>query len=74
MRMVTSATAVGGGKLLSNSQQDAQPMSIVFVSAEVGPWSKTGGLGDVTGGAASRDHALICAARCSVPLAMWCCS
>jgi glycogen synthase len=27
-------------------------MNIVFVSAEVGPWSKTGGLGDVTGEAA----------------------
>lgn len=25
-------------------------MSVVFVSAEVGPWSKTGGLGDVLGG------------------------
>ncbi|KAK4421455.1 Granule-bound starch synthase 1, chloroplastic/amyloplastic [Sesamum alatum] len=25
-------------------------MSLVFVSAEVGPWSKTGGLGDVLGG------------------------
>lgn len=28
----------------------ANPLSIVFVSAEVGPWSKTGGLGDVVGG------------------------
>ncbi|XP_062074715.1 granule-bound starch synthase 1, chloroplastic/amyloplastic-like [Humulus lupulus] len=27
-----------------------QGMSLVFVSAEVGPWSKTGGLGDVLGG------------------------
>ncbi|XP_047315707.1 granule-bound starch synthase 1, chloroplastic/amyloplastic [Impatiens glandulifera] len=26
------------------------PMSVVFVAAEVGPWSKTGGLGDVVGG------------------------
>lgn len=25
-------------------------MSLVFVGAEVGPWSKTGGLGDVLGG------------------------
>lgn len=25
-------------------------MSLVFIGAEVGPWSKTGGLGDVLGG------------------------
>lgn len=25
-------------------------MSLVFVASEVGPWSKTGGLGDVLGG------------------------
>lgn len=25
------------------------PLDIVFVSAEVAPWSKTGGLGDVMG-------------------------
>ena len=34
--------AVGG--------RNSSGMRIVFVSAEVGPWSKTGGLGDVTGG------------------------
>jgi granule-bound starch synthase len=28
----------------------ATPLNIVFVSAEVAPWSKTGGLGDVVGG------------------------
>jgi len=25
-------------------------MSVIFIGAEVGPWSKTGGLGDVLGG------------------------
>lgn len=25
-------------------------MNLIFVSAEVSPWSKTGGLGDVVGG------------------------
>lgn len=25
-------------------------MNVIFVGAEVGPWSKTGGLGDVLGG------------------------
>jgi granule-bound starch synthase len=28
----------------------AQGMNLIFVGAEVGPWSKTGGLGDVLGG------------------------
>ena len=74
VRLVTSATAAAGDTLRTNYQQDAQPMSIVFVSAEVGPWSKTGGLGDVTGGAAQSDHALICSAVCGIPLAVWCCS
>ncbi len=34
----------------SESNKAANPLRIVFVSAEVGPWSKTGGLGDVVGG------------------------
>lgn len=34
----------------SETNRAAKPLSIVFVSAEVGPWSKTGGLGDVVGG------------------------
>lgn len=34
----------------SESNKAAKPLRIVFVSAEVGPWSKTGGLGDVVGG------------------------
>lgn len=28
-------------------ERTAAPMNLVFVSAEVAPWSKTGGLGDV---------------------------
>ena len=28
----------------------SRPMNLVFVAAEVSPWSKTGGLGDVVGG------------------------
>lgn len=31
-------------------KQAAQALNIAFVSAEVAPWSKTGGLGDVVGG------------------------
>ena len=30
-------------------EQASTPLDIVFVSAEVAPWSKTGGLGDVVG-------------------------
>ena len=30
-------------------EQAETPLDIVFVSAEVAPWSKTGGLGDVIG-------------------------
>jgi granule-bound starch synthase len=41
----------------------ATPLNIVFVSAEVSPWSKTGGLGDVVGGLpvelAKRGHKVI---------------
>lgn len=34
----------------SETNKAANPLRIVFISAEVGPWSKTGGLGDVVGG------------------------
>jgi granule-bound starch synthase len=29
---------------------ETSPLNLMFVSAEVAPWSKTGGLGDVVGG------------------------
>lgn len=29
--------------------QTDQPLDTIFVSSEVAPWSKTGGLGDVVG-------------------------
>jgi granule-bound starch synthase len=42
--------------------QTETPMEIVFISAEVAPWSKTGGLGDVVGALpvelARRGHAV----------------
>jgi granule-bound starch synthase len=44
-------------------EQSNTPLDIVFVSAEVSPWSKTGGLGDVVGGLpielAKRGHRVI---------------
>ena len=47
----------------SETNQAANPLRIVFVSAEVGPWSKTGGLGDVVGGLpialAQRGHSVL---------------
>ena len=41
------AQAAGNGV---SAPGPATPLNIVFVSAEVAPWSKTGGLGDVVGG------------------------
>ena len=38
----------GGGRRMGVGQAQT-PLDIVFVSAEVAPWSKTGGLGDVVG-------------------------
>lgn len=47
----------------NETNQAANPLRIVFVSAEVGPWSKTGGLGDVVGGLpialAQRGHSVL---------------
>ena len=48
---VTSAAAqFAGENFTSETNKADNPLRIVFVSAEVGPWSKTGGLGDVVGG------------------------
>lgn len=50
--------------------QTSNPMDIVFVSAEVAPWSKTGGLGDVIGSLpialAKRGHRVMVVAPRSV--------
>ena len=61
----------------SETHKAEKPLNIVFVSAEVGPWSKTGGLGDVVGGLpialAQRGHTVMTIAprfahRCTVIL------
>ncbi len=53
--MQTVAAAAAAPTFTPPPDTTGQPqLNIVFVSAEVGPWSKTGGLGDVTG-------ALLCA-------------
>jgi hypothetical protein len=42
------SSALGNGSIAAPGP--ATPLNVVFVSAEVSPWSKTGGLGDVVGG------------------------
>lgn len=42
--------SLASGSVVEPVETTAQPMNLVFVSAEVAPWSKTGGLGDVVGG------------------------
>ncbi|KAG6633833.1 granule-bound starch synthase 1, chloroplastic/amyloplastic-like [Carya illinoinensis] len=60
LQMRTNAKAIAGQarSKVGDTQNDrpagkiicGQGMNLVFVGAEVGPWSKTGGLGDVLGG------------------------
>ncbi|KDP25222.1 hypothetical protein JCGZ_20378 [Jatropha curcas] len=58
MRKQSKAVATKAGKKVSATKNDrpsgniicGQGMNLIFVGAEVGPWSKTGGLGDVLGG------------------------
>lgn len=58
MRTQTKAIARPARSTVSKTEKDrpngkivcVQGMNLVFVGAEVGPWSKTGGLGDVLGG------------------------
>jgi hypothetical protein len=63
------ASAAAGGEVHS---QTSNPMDIVFVSAEVAPWSKTGGLGDVIGSLpialAKRGHRVMVVAPRSAPV------
>ncbi|GAB2209904.1 hypothetical protein Droror1_Dr00027131, partial [Drosera rotundifolia] len=47
--VITKASGTEGG-LPSSITSSGKGMNLVFVGAEVGPWSKTGGLGDVLGG------------------------
>lgn len=58
MRTHSKAIAMQAQSKVRNTENDrcagkiicGQGMNLVFLSAEVGPWSKTGGLGDVLGG------------------------
>lgn len=49
-RVIASAAVGGADASVAPTPKTASPMNIVFVSTEVAPWSKTGGLGDVVGG------------------------
>lgn len=58
MNRLNALTMKGKGRTRLNNRSTTagtivcqdQGMNLVFVGAEVGPWSKTGGLGDVLGG------------------------
>lgn len=49
-RVVAAKAAVNGDVRSSSDIDCGTGMNLVFVGTEVGPWSKTGGLGDVLGG------------------------
>lgn len=63
-KVQSTASDMPSGKIVCGSG-----MRIVVVSAEVGPWSKTGGLGDVTGGLppaqAVSNYILLCFILCN---------
>lgn len=48
LKLVASATPAST-TASAGASQASKPMNIVFVSSEVAPWSKTGGLADVVG-------------------------
>lgn len=57
LRVVYNAKVIGAKRIqnvksrkLIICSSGGSGMNLVFVGAEVGPWSKTGGLGDVLGG------------------------
>lgn len=54
LRVVHNAKVIGAKKTQNGNSRRlvvcGAGMNLVFVGAEVGPWSKTGGLGDVLGG------------------------
>ena len=74
--VIACAGATELASITAETPKTDKPLNIVFVSTEVAPWSKTGGLGDVVGGLpielAKRGHHVVTVApRWDVWLAMW---